>query len=81
MADDDLLLRGVSRAMAMICAALIDDDDAYRRRVVLRLQRAVKVCAEREERAPELRLTQQILQESLSLLEASGESAAHKRRR
>jgi hypothetical protein len=63
MAADGLVLQGMSRAMALMCTALVDEDGPYGRRVLMRLRRALDVCTERTELAPDYAVTQEILQE------------------
>jgi hypothetical protein len=81
MADDGLALQGVSRAMALMCTALVDNDGAYARRVLLRLRRALDVCAERTELAPDYAVAQGILQEMLMEISAIGVSTVRTRQR
>lgn len=74
------LVHGVSRAMGLIFAALLEDDAAYRRRFLIRLRRSVKVLAERADGAPGHAVTRDVLRETLATIEAIGESGVPKRR-
>lgn len=77
---DDLLVRGVSRAIAMVFAALVEDDAQERRRASVRLERALKVCRETVERAPELTVTQLILNDVKQLIDQATPAGDARRR-